>query len=293
MPVSPSWPETLGQYLRATYGEPGAVERLGGLGQGQVYRVRCPLGSCIVKGAARSGEVSFYRTSAGVLAGHGVATPALHWSGQEAGEWWLILEDVPRALPRGRWEADPEVLAVLRRLHTSGIAPAPGSPAAYRPTWLAAMTETALSCLPKPSADRLAPLLRTMQESHQHLFAPWCAISGDPNPTNWGLREDGTLVLYDWERFCLGTPALDLAITIPGLGDATIFQRVASGYLRNAADSTPETTARLASDIAVAKVWSVAEFLNLHASGNLPRVAAVDWLVQRFPDWVRGIGERW
>ena len=84
-------------------------------------------------------------------------------------------------------------------------------------------------------------------------------ISGDPNPTNWSVREDGTVVLFDWERVGYGTPALDLAITVPGLGTPDDYRRVVEGYLR--AGPSPELTApqegpveRLAYDIALANL---------------------------------------
>lgn len=32
---------------------------------------------------------------------------------------------------------------------------------------------------------------RWQADSHQ--------INADTNPTNWGVREDGTIVLFDWE----------------------------------------------------------------------------------------------
>ena len=70
-----------------------------------------------------------------------------------------------------------------------------------------------------------------MEQASQHLFRPVCAISGDPNPVNWGLRDDGTLALFDWERFGRCSPALDLAITVPGLGDETAYRAVATSYL--------------------------------------------------------------
>ncbi len=294
-----SLPEPVRQYLAATYGAPLAIERLGGMSRGRVYRVRCPGRSVVVKGMGHSGEVDFYQTVAPALAEHGVATPTLEWSGQDGETWWLILEDIPHPLPQERWLADPELLAVLHRLHASEILPSPERPAAYRPEWTPRMTEAALSLLPDPAARQLAPVLETMRRAHPHLFAPRCPISGDPNPLNWGLRYDGTLVLYDWERFCAGTLALDLAITVPGLGDAAAFQRVAAAYLQAGRPESPsaETASPrggdegLADDIAVAKVWSVVEFLSLYASGAIRGGVAIEGLVQRFPGWVRWVAE--
>jgi hypothetical protein len=289
-----SLPEPVRRYLGATCGAPLAIERLGGMSGGRVYRVRCPGRSVVVKGMGHSSEVDFYRTVASALAEQGVATPALEWSGQDGETWWLVLEYIPLPLPPERWLADPELLAVLRRLHASEIPPSPERPTAYRPEWTPRMTEAALALLPGPVARQLAPVLETMRRAHPDLFAPRCPISGDPNPLNWGLRDDGMLALYDWERFCAGTPALDLAITVPGLGDAAAFQQVAAAYLQaGRAESPPAETASprgrdegLARDIAVAKVWVVVEFLSHHASGAIRGGVAIEGLVQRFPGWV-------
>ena len=293
-----SLPEAVRQHLETKYGTPLAIERLGGMSGGRVYRVRCPGRSVVVKGTSRPWEVDFYRAVAPALAQRGVATPALEWSGQDGATWWLVLEDVPHPLPQARWLADPELLAMLRRLHASAIPHAPERPGAYRPAWTPGMTGAALSLLSGPVARRLAPLLESIRGAHPHLFAPRCPISGDPNPLNWGLRDDGTLVLYDWERFCYGTPALDLAITVPGLGDAAAFHRVAATYLRAArAESRPteraprDTVEQLARDIAAAKVWTMVEFLGLAASGAVRGGVPIEALVGRFPDWVRQVAE--
>ncbi|MDQ0220379.1 hypothetical protein ELQ35_19985 [Peribacillus cavernae] len=64
----------------------------------------------------------------------------------------------------------------------------------------------------------LTDILSFLQEQAKVLFRPLCCISGDPNPTNWGVRNNGDLVLFDFERIGYGNPAIDLAITMPGFG---------------------------------------------------------------------------
>lgn len=80
-------PPMVREYLSAAHGESRAVERLGGMGGGRVYRVRCPSGAVVVKGGARAAEVHFYREVAPILAARGVATPALEWAGEDVGAW--------------------------------------------------------------------------------------------------------------------------------------------------------------------------------------------------------------
>lgn len=122
--------------------------------------------------------------------------------------------------------------------------------------------------------------------------APQCWISGDPNPTNWGLRADGTLVLYDWERFGRATPAIDLAITVPGLGNWADFQMVATTYLqqeKNSSSPTPQEVALLTGEVAAAKVWSVIEYVSQYQMGAITRSPQIDMLIQRIPAWVEHI----
>lgn len=280
------WPEPVRQHIRELYGEPTAVERLGGISLGSVYRVRFQNASVIVKANPGPREARFYATVAPALRERGVPCPALEWSGHVAGAYWMILEDVPYPLPPERWHADPEMLAVLGRLHTATLALPPAESDLFRPAWTDDITEAALSCFPEAVAAELRPALRGLQERHQYLFLPQCPISGDPNRTNWGLRGDGTLVLYDWERFGYGTPPLDLAIATPGFGDAAAFAQVASRYLVGA---RPALRQQLTYDIGIAKVWNVVEFLSMYATGDAASHVTVDALVGKFPAWLREI----
>ena len=266
------------------------VEPLGGLSGSPVLRVRGAGGSVVVKGGARAAELEFYRVVAPLLSDRGVATPGVRWAGQAAGRRWLVLEDVARSLPRERWLADAEVLAVLARLHESEGLPALRSRDAYRPAWTASTTASALAALPSAEADHLAPPLTALAGAAGGLFAPRCPVSGDPNPTNWGLRDDGTLVLFDWERFGRGTPALDLAPTLPGLGTAADYHRVARRYLA-AARNRGRSAEVLARDVGLAKAWTAVEFLAGATEGRVPDGPHLTWLREHFPPWVRALAQ--
>jgi hypothetical protein len=103
-----------------------------------------------------------------------------------------------------------------------------------------------------------------LRDEAQHLIASWCWISGDPNPSNWGTRADGSLVLFDWELVRRGTPPTDLAILVSGLGDEAKYAEMAACYLTiwpaiDGRRSWPAAT--LARDIALAKVWTVVMLL--------------------------------
>lgn len=289
-------PALVRHQLDALGAVPRTIARLGGMGGGRVYRVRHPGGALIVKRTTRPAEPHLYRTLAPALARRGIGLPALAWAGRDGAGWWLILEDIPAPLPGERRLADPAALAMLRRLHTGALAPADLPRDGYHPAWTARLDELALAALPPDARGPLAPLLAGLREDNQALFAPTCPIHGDPNPANWGLRFDGSLVLYDWERLTLGTPALDLAITVPGLGDDAAYRRVAAAYL-GAGDPAPHPPGPAALDalaraIAAAKLWSVVEFLGGVATAAIRPDPALAALLQGVPAWVGRIAAR-
>lgn len=246
--------------------------------------------------------------------------PELYWAGRHDGLDWIAIEAVPTPLPRSRWEGDPGVMAVLVRLHGSqldlrqlgGDRPersqldmgqldssrpdwAWGDGGLFHPDWTSEMTAVALSCVAAEHAGAVRSTLQRAMEQSQALFAPACWISGDPNPTNWGLRGDGSVVLFDWERFGRGTPAIDVAITIPGLptGDGQAERLVAARYLEQWTLAHGEPLVPLddfTRSVRLAKLWTIAEFLCSYAEGRLSEGAgstaawAADWLPQ-VADW--------
>jgi Ser/Thr protein kinase RdoA (MazF antagonist) len=212
-----NWPQTLNDWLQQAFGTPVELEILGGQSQASVYRVSFREKALIVKRSATPKEKLFYERVAPLLNKNGISTPRLERAEYADGFYWLILEAIPHPLPRQRWQGDAEIVATLRRLHTITSEPPPELPEIYRPQWTEELTALALEIFPEKARTQLEPLLSEIGHTYQYLFYPENLISGDPNPTNWGLREDGALVLFDWERFGHGTPALDLAITVGGM----------------------------------------------------------------------------
>ncbi len=131
---------------------------------------------------------------------------------------------------------------------------------------------------------------RYRQESAP-LFEPRHPISGDPNPTNWGIRHDGTVVLFDWERVSAGTAALDLAISIPWLPDESAYHLMATAYL--GPDHGTTAVSALNGQIALAKVWNVVEYLSLTVQGGISPSARVEAVIRAASDWLaKGVGFR-
>lgn len=285
------WPAAVQQYLRTSLTGPLSVEELlSGQSSAGVFRVRGATQTLIAKRKNAPEEALFYQQIAHVLRDAGIPIPEAILACRDDTTYWLLLEDIPGPLPKDRWLADPGVIQVLARLHSLPVEQLREQPGRYVPQWTSEITHAALNCLPDADRQQFEEPLCRLQYMWQHLFEPSCPISGDPNPTNWGLRADDTPVLFDWERFSFGTPALDLAITIPGFGDAAAYRHVAEAYLLYAGHiSTEGTVDRLAEEIAIAKLWSVLEYLSQYASGELTSPDMGDRLVPSFVHWVASL----
>jgi aminoglycoside phosphotransferase (APT) family kinase protein len=136
--------------------------------------------------------------------------------------------------------------------------------------WTPEMTSSAVSFFGSARKQDLADALTRLERESQPLFEPHCWICGDPNPRNWGMRADGSAVLFDWELFGPGSPAMDLAIVVPGLGDLSAFQRVVDGYAaaRSVLDGEALEELPTARELALGKAATVVRLLHEHRSGT-------------------------
>lgn len=160
------------------------------MGPGRVYRARFASSTVIVKTSPSPRETIFYESIADLLRQFEIPTPRLAWSTHVDNSYWLFLEDIPDPVPvphRDDWRPDPRKLAVLCRLHAAALDAPPELSELYSPRWTDEMTEAALSLVPSDAADQFARDLRAIQIEGQRLFESLCWISGDPNPTNWGI----------------------------------------------------------------------------------------------------------
>lgn len=257
-------------------------------GNGTVFRARYGPRSVIVKRAERR-ERFFYEKMAWIFHGAGVAIPRCLLSNVGPEKDWMILDDVGEPLPKSRWGADPETIRGLARLHTvPARSPLPTGDEIFRPEWSLDMTFSALEFFP----EKERPWMRRRLEAARDRCVPLlseanCWISGDPNPTNWGVRPNGEAVLFDWERFGFGIPAIDLAILVPGMGspDGSFERRVAEVYAEQGGAVPPDSGVRgLVEQMRLMKVWSTVEFLA--ARMRRGEAGDLDWLAAAFPGFL-------
>jgi len=252
------WPDPLRSGVEGRVGVPFAEQPLGGLSGRRVSLLDGPAGKAVLKAAPHPREVAFYRDVAPAL-DPGIAVPQAFWIGTD----WLLLEHLPDPLPRERWLADTAVMRSLVALHGSGSArDLVRDP--FRPAWDESVDDAALRRLPVDLRTRSArDLARVRAESARWLEGD-TLVSGDPNPRNWGTRaDDGRVVLFDWERTGFATPAVDVAITVPGLPNRDQLELAATSYLEaaNRRTGSTHTVSDLTRGLAVVKTWTAVELL--------------------------------
>ncbi|ELY6246756.1 phosphotransferase [Cronobacter universalis] len=223
-------------------------------------------------------EYHFYHHAARQLGGAGVETPALLAASPALRK--LTLESIPYPVDQETAAAD-SALDMLSRLHRY---PADPDWRYHEHGWSDAALETSLALLALP--ETAARQLRLFHRHSAGLFYQDCLISGDSNAGNWGKRENGDLVLFDWERFGRGSPAIDLAPLIKGMGTRRAFVELAERYNRFASRYNVNELAR---EIALAKAWIVTEVVTLlHARQKAALPRYLNWYRENLPDWLTG-----
>lgn len=267
MNILNQFPQKIQQYLLETFGIPVAMEKLDGIKpDGGCYRIRFYNASVIVKQMIEPQEYLFYNECTQYMQKFKRHIPILYWSYRNEQDYWVIIEDVQNLLPKERWYADQHLLEVLFNFHHEMWGKWLPLKNHYTPKWDNKLTYTVLELISDKASNQLQPLLFEIQKQSQHIFEPLCWINADTNPTNWGIREDGTIVLFDWERISSGSPAIDISITIPGFGtsDNSIESLISKRYLAmwsKSSNDFPLTEQKLLQEIKLAKLWSIIEFL--------------------------------
>ncbi|OFW75574.1 MAG: hypothetical protein A2201_11755 [Alicyclobacillus sp. RIFOXYA1_FULL_53_8] len=290
-------------YLQSSFAPVVGVESLSGVKvDGSVTRLTlADNSSVIVKSSSNSREGNFYTLHADTVRATGVGVTKMYWSGlDEVGTQWMVFEFVPHPFPKGRWLADPAQIRTLFYLHSATWKHRRIrlDEEAYRPEWNDDLTTRASEWfLDKDAYGHVLSGLQVIQRQAQFLFEPQCCLSGDPNPTNWRVGKAGEVVLIDWERFCHGHPAIDLAIALPGLGsgDFVMEERVAAiyrSYWQQNLGYIPPELDTLARSIRLAKLWSAVEFLaNARLGQQLFPTETITYLVRELPDFITMKGE--
>lgn len=292
------YPSDMMKVLQTKFGDLVGIESLRGVAgsQSSSNRLQFTSGAVVVKSSARNRERLFYELYASELREHGVNVAQLYWAGMDSVySNWIALEYVPELFPRELWKDNPTQISMLCKLHSySSKQISLGEDATWhRPKWDDEMTEQALMWYKGCSKiEEIKFMLRNAQHLSQTLFVPNCCLSGDPNPTNWRLRSNGELVMLDWERFCEGNPAIDLAITMPNLGtedlsSETQLAQIYKGFCREMSEDVLPSESDFAVQIRLAKIWTAVEFIAAATqdTDSYPKTT-VDYIVTELPTFL-------
>lgn len=228
---------------------------------------KCPVGDV---------EYSFYQSAATELNQAGVVTPKIFSA--DASLRKLIMEYIPHKVEQYE-VANDEAIVMLGRLHSY---PANSDWCYQTHLWSELALEKSLLIL--SLSEKSTQQLRLFQKHSDVMFGYQNLISGDSNAGNWGRRENGDLVLFDWERFGKGSPAIDLAPLIKGMGTKQTFIDAAERYCRLCFCRDFNALAR---EIAIAKAWIVTEvivLLNERKKAAFPFY--LNWYREQLPGWL-------
>ncbi|WP_235284497.1 phosphotransferase family protein [Vibrio coralliilyticus] len=223
-------------------------------------------------------ERGFYFTAAKVLSERGVHSPSLvHAEGDS-----IVIEYIPHAVTLEELTSSSQVYTQIAAIHQT---PIDLDWALKQHSWSDNALRTAFQLLSLSSQEQ--NVLKKLQSQSHIIFDCPTLLSGDTNDGNWGRRENGELVLFDWERFSTGSPAIDLVPLIKGLGDEEAMLRTVDSYM-NVHKAMPRE--ELFRHVIIAKAWIVVEVTNLLYERQKPQLQKhLDWFNANLPRWIRGV----
>ncbi len=229
-------------------------------------------------------ELDFYQYHASVFRAEGPGIPDVYSLNRQTRR--LIIEFIPQPCSLETLTASPDLYEKLASLHHCQMKP---SGIFRRHQWRDDQMELALSLLKFP--PELEAMLHHFKAHSDVLFEPQQWVSGDSNAGNWGRRAGGELVLFDWERFGRGSPAIDLAPLIKGMGEPASIHLMVARYQQVA----PQWSgSHLTRHVLLAKAWLVVEVLNI-LSQRHPQMLTryLDWYQVNLPAWLPQAQHLW
>ncbi|KZX69593.1 choline kinase [Vibrio sp. HI00D65] len=228
---------------------------------------------CIRKQGAGEVEISFYQHAAQHLSG--VHSPTLLAVEGDT----LFIEYIPHSFTLNELQTTSELFQQLSRIHQSQYSP---SFKVKEHRWSTSDTEAALASLNLPEVTQDS--LLHIQKFSDALFHHNTLVSGDTNQGNWGKRDNGQIVLFDWERFGYGSPAIDLAPLVSQMGTLSDYECIVDQYLPHNNLVSREDLIR---QLIIAKSWIVVEVTNLLVTRDISDASKyLEWYRKRLPTWL-------
>jgi hypothetical protein len=235
---------------------------------------------CVTKNDITVVEHDFYTKSAPSLTDFARHTPKIYSINSQQ----IKMEAIPHPVAQGDLKA-ADVFILLNQLHSYQNVLV-GNTHSHR--WSESDTRNALLNLDLPQSS--ADILVTMQQTQHSLFRPNSIISGDTNAGNWGRRDNGLYVLFDWERFGYGCPTIDLAPLVNGMGSLSDLESTIERYAAYGSSNLPGDPLK---NLILAKAWIAVEVTNILVTRNHANADQyLKWYQQTLPDWLDRVSSR-
>lgn len=272
-------------------GAPVHWQRISGVGGPGVVRITGPKGQVIAKTVGPE-EAAFYREWAPEIRRRGLGVPILYAQVQVRGQIWLLMEALEATLDvRTRGERLPDLVGYLAKLHriTKEGAPARAETLPTRPVEFQTQdVDDALSVWPEPKRQQLA---RWLDRPWPRVPSVEQFVSGDPNPTNWGWRASGQLVLFDWSEAAWSHPAYDLAVLCGGLPAVETVRHIVDRYWNAIGTKNPAGIERWVAWVISARLVAFVWFAAWYKRGRLTAAArpGLTMLQEGLVEWIEAV----
>ena len=284
--------EILHAQIVSITGNPVTSTPMMGVGGPGILKVQGPKGEAVLKYTTAI-EAAFYKDWADIVRHKGLGVPEVYAQGESAGKIWVLMESLPMVLGHPYTQRLSDQIAYLSVLHSldqNPIAMAGNLPE-RSVMWTAQDIDDAASLWDDDDAHALTSFLEM----------PWPAltskktlISGDPNPTNWGERSTGQLVLFDWAEAAWSHPAYDLAVLCGGFPENTAVKHVVKQYLDRYEIPTKDDIDQWMSWVLTAKLVSYVWFAAWWRRGQMTTAArpGITMLQNGLLSWIRSIRQK-
>ncbi len=270
-------------------GVPYQSQRLRGAGGPGCWKVLGPKRQLILKTQIPQRERIFYEQFAPRLRAQGILTPALYAFGTNPE--WIILEWMRDSLSPVAWGRDSQVFFYLAKWHEVSPDILDGFDGGFHFQYPGLSQKAVISLLPKGAADKVLGLINRFHDEFTVILRAKTWVHGDTNPTNWLVNANKTPVLVDWSRYGQAHPAIDVAIFLPGLPTPRLINLAATRYVHMTSSPCIETQEEFAKHVALAKLWSVIDFLDMAWRHELSDAAqnAILMLQRSLSDWIEAV----
>ncbi|MCK4710948.1 MAG: hypothetical protein KAU21_20200 [Gammaproteobacteria bacterium] len=237
----------------------------------------------IVKSGTNKTEYYFYTEIAEMVELEGLHTPKLLGHSNND-SFRVVIEHIPNKFDHDDWK-DKRILRNISYLHKTKLDI--DHQQLFKFNWTEEKTLTALPLFDRKQQTDIENLLQIYHLKSAEIFEPICPVSGDTNFNNWGKRNNGEAVLFDWERFGFASPAIDLAPLIPGLPSIELISQYCDEYTK-LANKCSVTSKELRTHVIISLAWIVIEVVNILLRRNKPSLQRtyMEWFDKVYLNWL-------